>query len=354
MRFGIWDHFERQPGVAVPAQYQAKLELLQAAEGLGFVGYHLAEHHLSSLDLAPSPSVFLAALAAVTRTLRLGAMVYILPLYQPTRLVQELAMLDNLSAGRLDLGIGRGIRAAEHEWFGLDATDARAHHDEMLAFLVQAFTTGELEFAGRFVRLPAARLDLLPVQRPYPPLWYAGGVEYAARHRLNVLARTADDVAHYWALRDATDASADADGISTSAAPLNPQIAQPVAGITRHVVVRRTAAEAIAVARRAWPVFQHNWQATPLRLPDGRVARGDDSFDTVLAEGTRLLVGTPETMVEYLRAAAARLVGRPPLYVAPAFQWGDLTAAESLESMTLFATEVMPAFPDPAPAGVAG
>ena len=226
MRFGIWDHFERQPGVAVPAQYQAKLELLQAAEGLGFVGYHLAEHHLSSLDLAPSPSVFLAALAAVTRTLRLGAMVYILPLYQPTRLVQELAMLDNLSAGRLDLGIGRGIRAAEHEWFGLDATDARAHHDEMLAFLVQAFTTGELEFAGRFVRLPAARLDLLPVQRPYPPLWYAGGVDTP----LGIGSMSWRGPPTTWRTtgRCATrrSASADADGISTSAAPLNPQIAQ--------------------------------------------------------------------------------------------------------------------------------
>jgi alkanesulfonate monooxygenase SsuD/methylene tetrahydromethanopterin reductase-like flavin-dependent oxidoreductase (luciferase family) len=336
MHFGVWDHFERRPGIGVPEQYHAKLALLQAAEQLGFECYHLAEHHLSPLDLAPSPNVFLAALAASTRTLRIGAMVYILPLYHPVRLLQELAMLDNLSAGRLEIGVGRGIRAAEHEWFGLDPTAGRAHHEEMLELLVSAFTTGRLEYHGQYVEVPPAALDVLPVQRPYPPLWYAGGIEYAARRRLNVLARTADDVARYWKL---LDAAAD-----DSATQLNPHLATPTAGLTRHVVVRRSLPEAIAVARRAWPAFQHNWRATPLRLPDGRVTRADEDFETVLAEGTRLLVGTPETVVTFLADAAARLHGHPDLYFAPAFQWGDLTFDESLESMTRFAADVMPAF----------
>src|SRR5215210_4527614 len=118
--FGIWDHFERRPAISIAQQYQQKIDLLRHAERLGFSSYHLAEHHLSPLDLAPSPTIFLAALAQATTTLRIGAMVYILPLYHPVRLVQEWCMLDHLSNGRLDIGIGRGIRSVEHDWFGLD------------------------------------------------------------------------------------------------------------------------------------------------------------------------------------------------------------------------------------------
>src|SRR5919201_4800753 len=103
VEFGIWDHFERRPGVPVADQFAQKIALLQAAEQLGFVGYHIAEHPLTPLDLAPSPSIFLAALAQATTTLRVGSMVHCLPLYHPVRLVQEICMLDQISRGRLDL-----------------------------------------------------------------------------------------------------------------------------------------------------------------------------------------------------------------------------------------------------------
>ena len=263
-------------------------------------------------------------------------MVYILPLYHPVRLVQELCMLDNLSAGRLEIGVGRGIRAAEHEWFGLDPTAGRAHHEEMLELLVSAFTTGRPRVPRAFFEMPPAPLDVLPVQRPYPPLWYAGGIEYAARRRLNLLARTPDDVARYWA--------APRRGGRRRGDQLNPHLATPTAGLTRHVVVRRSLAEAVAVARRAWPAFQHNWRATPLRLPDGRVTRADEDFDTVLAEGTRLLVGTPATVLDLSGPGRGPAARAAQLYFAPAFQWGDLTFDESLASMTRFAADVMPAF----------
>src|SRR3954451_11117928 len=140
LEFGIWDHFERRPDISPADQYQQKIELLQAAEQLGFYAYHVAEHHLSPLDLAPSPSVFLAALAQATRTLRIGSLVHVLPLYHPVRLVQEICMLDQLSRGRLDFGVGRGIRSVEHEWFGLSPDDARRRSDEILAILVAALS----------------------------------------------------------------------------------------------------------------------------------------------------------------------------------------------------------------------
>jgi len=335
IRFGIWDHFERRPGLLPQAQYREKITLLQAAERLDFYAYHLAEHHLSPLDLAPSPNVFLAALAQATERLRIGTMVHILPLYHPVRLVQELCMLDNLSGGRLQIGVGRGIRSVEHEWFGMTSEDARGRHDEILEILIHALSTGNVEYNGRFYTIPNAPLDLLPVQKPYPPLWYAGGVEFAGRHRLNFLGRTAEDLARYWSLVEEHSGAPDR---------LTPAEETPLAGITKHVVVRPTLDEAMKLARRAWPVFQDNWGATSLRMPNGRTARTNEDFDTVLAEGTRLLIGTPSTIAEFVKACLDRLGDKPSFYFAPAFQWGDLSYEESLESIELFADAVMPLF----------
>src|SRR5579875_2748530 len=140
IEFGLWDHFENRRGVEPEEQYQQKIALLQAAERLGYSCYHIAEHHLSPLDMAPSPNVFLAALAQATTRLHIGTMVYILPLYNPVRLVQEICMLDNLSGGRLEVGVGRGARAVEHEWFGVDPDEARPQNEEMLNVLVSAMT----------------------------------------------------------------------------------------------------------------------------------------------------------------------------------------------------------------------
>ena len=341
IRFGIWDHFERRPGLSVHEQYQQKIALLQEAERLNFYAYHLAEHHLSPLDLAPSPAIFLAALAQATQRLHIGTMVHILPLYHPVRLAQEIAMLDNLSGGRLEVGIGRGIRSIEHAWFGIDPDEARQRHDEVLQILVQALTTGNAAHKGRFYSIPDAPLDLLPLQKPYPPLWYAGGVEFAGAHRLNFLSRTPDDVDRYWTLLDEHRESTDL---------LNPNVPAPLAGITKHVVIRASMEEAMSLARRAWPVFQRNWGATPVRMSTGGTARANEDFDAVLAENTRLLIGTPRMVADFVGQCLQRLADRPSFYFAPAFQWGDLTFDESLESMRLFAEVVMP---DYAPAAVA-
>jgi alkanesulfonate monooxygenase SsuD/methylene tetrahydromethanopterin reductase-like flavin-dependent oxidoreductase (luciferase family) len=198
INFGIWDHFERRKGVPIAQQYRDKIRLLQHAEKLGFYAYHVAEHHLTPLDLAPSPNVFLAALAQATTTLRFGTMVYIAPLYHPIRLVQEICMLDNMSGGRLEFGVGRGVRPVEHDWYGVDNQETAARCDEILSILATAMATGSLHHEGRFYRIPDVRLDMLPVQRPYPPIWYAGGVEFAGSKGLNFLGRGQPQIQRYW------------------------------------------------------------------------------------------------------------------------------------------------------------
>lgn len=340
--FGIWDHFERRPGVDPARQYREKVALIRDAERLGFSHYHVAEHHLSPLDMAPSPSVFLAALAQATERIRIGAAVYCLPLYHPVRLVQELCMLDNIAGGRLDIGVGRGVRPVEHSWYGVPEEEVRPRFQEVLRILVKAMTEGRLDYQGRFYRFDNLPLDLLPVQRPHPPLWYAGGTEAAGRGGFCFVARGADDVERYWQL---WEESRDQPG------RVNTHLPAPTAGITKHVVVRHDLAEAQAIARRAWPVLEEHWFATAVPLTEdgqpvtfgGPRSDGQD-FEEALRGGRRLLVGTPAMIRDAVAGWVRQFENRPAFHFSPAVQWGDISYDEARESLELLASEVMPAF----------
>src|SRR5215469_15759337 len=106
MEFGVFDHLDRD-GAPLHDYYDARLTIVEAYDRLGFYAYHVAEHHATPLGMAPSPSVFLAAVAQRTRRLRFGPLVYALPLYHPLRLIEEICMLDQMSDGRLEIGFGR-------------------------------------------------------------------------------------------------------------------------------------------------------------------------------------------------------------------------------------------------------
>src|SRR5499426_2101226 len=149
--FGLFDWIDR--GKAPLQQlYEERLQLLEAADAAGFYGYHLAEHHATPLGGAPSPALFLSAAAQRTRQIRLGPLVYLLPLYNPLRLIEEVCMLDHLSDGRLELGIGRGVSPYELGYFGVDAADTRVIFNETLAALVAGLTHERLTFEGQHYR----------------------------------------------------------------------------------------------------------------------------------------------------------------------------------------------------------
>ena len=107
LKFGVFDHLDRGKR-SISELYDQRLKIVEQYEWSGFHAYHLAEHHSTPLGMAPSPSVFLSAVAQRTKTLRFGPMVYLLPLYHPIRLSEEICMLDQMSHGRLEIGVGRG------------------------------------------------------------------------------------------------------------------------------------------------------------------------------------------------------------------------------------------------------
>src|ERR1700728_782591 len=148
MKFGVFDHLDRddQP---LGDYYRARLEIIEAYDRLGFHAYHVAEHHATPLGMAPSPSVFLAAVAQRTKRLRFGPMVYALPLYHPLRMIEEICMLDQLSGGRLDIGFGRGASPIELRFFGEDPEEAQSTYAEALELIRRGLTQKSLSFEGR-------------------------------------------------------------------------------------------------------------------------------------------------------------------------------------------------------------
>ena len=186
--FGIFEWLDR--GTApVRRLYEDRLHLLEIADRADFFCYHLAEHHGTPLGMAPSPSLFLSAAAQRTKRIRLGPLVFLLPLYDPMRLVEEVCMLDQMSGGRLELGVGRGVSPYELACFGVDPAQTREIFDEALAVLLAGLTCERLTFEGRHYRYRDVPMEVHPLQRPYPPLWYPthnpASIDYAARHGFN-------------------------------------------------------------------------------------------------------------------------------------------------------------------------
>ena len=182
IEFGIFDHIEGRGGESAEATYEDRIAFLKRAEAGGFYGFHLAEHHGHDLSISPTAAVFLAALARETTQLKLIPTVVCLPLHDPVRVFEDLAMLDVLSHGRLELGVGKGITPYEHLQFGHPPEEASARSKEILAMLLAGWETGIISSDGStFYDFTELKLPFQPVQHPYPPLWTAGNVETAGR-----------------------------------------------------------------------------------------------------------------------------------------------------------------------------
>jgi alkanesulfonate monooxygenase SsuD/methylene tetrahydromethanopterin reductase-like flavin-dependent oxidoreductase (luciferase family) len=163
IEIGVFDHLD-DSGQALGRQYNDRLEIAAACDRSGFRGYHVAEHHGTPHGLAPAPNLLLSAIAQRTSTLRLGPMVMLLNLYHPLRAFEEICMLDQLSGGRLDLGIGRGATAFELGFFGVDAAVVQERYQEAADIVLKAMTVRRLD-------LPRAALRA--GQRPDHPVAHA-------------------------------------------------------------------------------------------------------------------------------------------------------------------------------------
>jgi len=332
MQFGVMDHLD-DSGRPLAEQYEQRLRLVAELDRLGFYSYHVAEHHGTPLGLAPSPSVYLSAVAQRTSRLRFGPMVYVAPLYHPMRLAEEICMLDQMSQGRLQLGLGRGAVWPEQEIYDVDPASVAERYAEARDIVLQALGAETVNFEGKHYRVRNFSMVLRPFQRPRPPLWYgishADSTPWAAANSTNVVSLMPAAAAR--GILDRYRAEWSALGRSDTDLPF--------LGLARHMVVADTDREARAVARsafRRWRrAFSAIWDRRGVPLPINFPTEWD-----ALEQLGNGIAGSPETVRAYLEAQ--RTTARANFFLCQLI-FGDISYEDALRSVTLFAREVAPA-----------
>lgn len=185
--FGLFDHIEGIPGTSTQQLLKDRLDLVRTAGQAGFAGYYLAEHHGSDLCLAPAQELFIAAASQITEQIRMGPMVKLLPLHHPVRIVEDLCVVDNLTGGRVDFGVGRGVAPIEHYWFGSDWPNSTDRFEDILGIIARALRTGEVSAEGsKYYSFRTMPMATMPVQQ-HIPFWYPGSPVTAGRFGLNLM-----------------------------------------------------------------------------------------------------------------------------------------------------------------------
>jgi len=154
---------------------QNSVEQTVAAEQAGFDMAWYAEHHFNNYALSPSPLMMCAHSAAKTSTIRLGPAVCVLPLYHAARFLAEVGLVDTLSNGRLELGIGSGYQQFEFERFGTSLAESSKMFSEYMDIIPMALTQKTFEYDGQYLKIPTSSLNVRCVQDPMPPLWVTTG-----------------------------------------------------------------------------------------------------------------------------------------------------------------------------------
>jgi alkanesulfonate monooxygenase SsuD/methylene tetrahydromethanopterin reductase-like flavin-dependent oxidoreductase (luciferase family) len=374
LRFGVFDHIEPVPGLGLDRIYRERLVQIERLDSAGFYAYHLAEHHTPAIhSLAPSQNVFLGSVAQRTTRLRFGPCVYVLPLHHPLRLIEEISMLDNLSGGRLDIGVGRGGVMEAYFWGQeADSETNYARYVETLAIVREGLSHEQLTYAGRFHRFDHLPMYLRPLQQPYPPLWYMRNPVTAAMEGMHtIIVGSLDGLAV--AVPRYREAWEQHQGVGVT----NVQGEEPMVGLVVHLVIAETDDEALAAAAPAWEKYRWNLAAPrrleaekrgltqfmstkdgsfgfvgdrPAGLPARETRRDIDAelerFDQQKSRphpnrlGGLTLAGSPAAVREYMDEYVATGAN----YFVASFQWGDLSHEQAMRSIELFASEVMPRY----------
>jgi alkanesulfonate monooxygenase SsuD/methylene tetrahydromethanopterin reductase-like flavin-dependent oxidoreductase (luciferase family) len=337
MKFGIFDYID-QRDEPLYKLYDDRMELLQAAEGAGFYGYHVTEHHVTPLSSTPSPTVFLAAAARETRRIRLGALLFLLPLYHPIRLLEELCMLDHLSHGRLDIGVGRGVAPPEFAAFDVDFARSQSDYDHALDVLMQGLTRDRINYQSDHYSFRDVPVPIPPMQRPYPPLWYGlrgeHGPKFAAQRGMNgvtlgpdaMCAETLKLFRQHWA------------SFAEERKAFDSPVSAPLVGLMRTMFIADSDAEADRIARPAYAHWYKSlawlWDLRGIDLP---ISIPQD-FDVAKASGA-LVVGGPQTVTRILESQSERMRQN---YLVLMLAFGSLTHTQEMHSLALFRSEVMP------------
>jgi alkanesulfonate monooxygenase SsuD/methylene tetrahydromethanopterin reductase-like flavin-dependent oxidoreductase (luciferase family) len=253
-------------------------------------------------------------------------------LHHPLRLIEDICMLDHLSGGRLDIGFGRGSSPIEIAYYGVDPADAQDIYAEGIELILAGLTQTVLDFHGKRFSFRNVPMEIAPLQKPHPPIWYGAhmpdSAERAARRNLHIVSLDPPDMT-----RACTERYR-----AVWSECHSPGTTFPKMGLGRFIVVAPSDAEAMRIARRAYL----RWLAsfTNLFRLHGRAKMHPrpDNFDELVRRGQGI-AGSPTTVRDFL---ASQLEATGCNYVVGQFAFGDLSLDETLQSISLFASQVMP------------
>jgi alkanesulfonate monooxygenase SsuD/methylene tetrahydromethanopterin reductase-like flavin-dependent oxidoreductase (luciferase family) len=329
MRFSAIFLLSCPPGKSHPQVYQEGIEQMAAAEALGFHTVWLTEHHFSAYGGSPDPMLMAIAAAHRTTTVRIGIGVSVLPFHHPLQLAEQGAMVDVLSGGRLEFGVGRGSQRYEYERLGVSMDDKGARFEEALEIIRKAWVEEAFAYEGSYYRFPETTVYPRVLQRPHPPVWIASTtpptLRYAVKYRCPVMGSallTLPRAKEYWALYQSLLAE---DGQDPASAVFALSRRMYVAEDTRHV--RQAAERCVA--------FHYTWAKQMGIAKSG--PHGDLSFDELF--DSSYIFGTADECVAML--SELRAIGIQEVICNMNFA-GVLESHQVLDSMQLFAAKVMP------------
>ncbi|HLG70490.1 MAG TPA: LLM class flavin-dependent oxidoreductase [Chloroflexota bacterium] len=346
MKFGIFSlptYIPEYDGT-VTNFYKRLLDLLVLSEELGFDSAWLNEHHFHPFGgMIPHPPVALAAVAARTKRLRLGTSISILPLHNPIETAESYAMLDQISEGRLEFGVGRGYLKHDYDVLGVDWDEGHERMFEALQVVLEAWQRQPFSFHGRFYHFDNVAVWPQPVQQPHPPIWGAAtrtadSFEWFGTHGFDLLTlmhlKPMDEQARFVQVyREAAIASGRDPGSIR-------------VGTHYQVYCAENRDEAIREFVAAHNLTHHEFRSA--RQHSGATVAVSEALppEQMIEEG-RVCVGRPDDCIRVIKQArdTIGLTG-----VDSSFYFGTIDYEKARRSLELFAAEVMPALKEPEPA----
>lgn len=340
MQFGLFSLMtQRERGVSAREIYRNMVEHVKLAEQIGFDVAWFAEHHFSNYSLSPSPITMATCLAPQTSKIRLGTAVIVVPLYQPLRMLEDIAMLDVVSDGRAVIGLGSGYQQYEFHKFGADLGTSRDVLLETLDVIEQFLGSDRVDYQGEHIRVPETYFSVRPLQRR-PEIYIAGLASDPVMQRRIAENGYVPIVTTGWSLleqiaktRDAITAANPGAGGVPGRAPFAMQ---------RYVFVTDRRAEALEAAEGARYIrrIAMSMRNRSAKL-DGAFLQEQPAPDEPPLEeiAARLLVGDAEEVAEKL----AREIGTlQPTHISCFMALPGMPQERVLRSMERFGAEVMP------------
>jgi alkanesulfonate monooxygenase SsuD/methylene tetrahydromethanopterin reductase-like flavin-dependent oxidoreductase (luciferase family) len=339
MKFGLFNlmSLRDNPG-GVHGVIANTRDMITTAESIGFDIAWFAEHHFTNYSVSVSPLMMCAHMAGLTKHIRLGAGVVVLPLYHPMRVAQEIGLVDQLSDGRFVLGLGTGYQVYEFENFASPLKHKTNVFLEYWNVLEQAMTQGHASFEGEYVRAKDTVFTVRPVQRPMPQL-FVTTMEPRILKRLSEYNATPFFTAGWRGTKTlfqmVSDGRKSWESIGLGAKPM------PVA-LQQYIHVTDDKAEALEAAERARFVGR---MVAALRQPDvaieGTFLKAAPLPDEPPLETFRdnLIIGDPHHVAQRIAEEIHHL---NPVHYNAFFQFGDMPIRRALRSLERFGTEVIP------------